>query len=307
MDPKTDHDWAGAVACCGVDNRGEMAGTGIEAGNSYPDCVYFDGALLLDLTSNSGNFCHFSAMNSRGVAVGQYYDFSAYLNYAVLYTHRKLTFINKLVDSFLQFNDEGWAVGNLSGNGFAVYDVGTRSIVYELYDPRGQCAMSYPYGINDVGIVFGYDQCDNQQVRYETVSGGTFTYFEPPAGYAVSTNGSATVFNNLGQIALSKVGSGHAFLWLPSGNSPPLDLGALAEDPSGTYTVGALNDRMAAGVTSGGYAWVWTRHDGIRNLATLLPPNSYGPLEPQALDAQGDLGCASAVDPEYWFFLRLVR
>ena len=22
MDPKTDHDWAGAVACCGVDNRG---------------------------------------------------------------------------------------------------------------------------------------------------------------------------------------------------------------------------------------------------------------------------------------------
>src|SRR5207237_2199388 len=22
MDPKTDHDWAGAIACCGVDNRG---------------------------------------------------------------------------------------------------------------------------------------------------------------------------------------------------------------------------------------------------------------------------------------------
>ena len=22
MDPKTDKDWAGAVACCGVDNRG---------------------------------------------------------------------------------------------------------------------------------------------------------------------------------------------------------------------------------------------------------------------------------------------
>ncbi len=26
MDPKTDHDWAGAVACCGVDNRGVALG-----------------------------------------------------------------------------------------------------------------------------------------------------------------------------------------------------------------------------------------------------------------------------------------
>src|SRR5229473_1520022 len=26
MDPKTDHDWAGAVACCGVDNRGVAVG-----------------------------------------------------------------------------------------------------------------------------------------------------------------------------------------------------------------------------------------------------------------------------------------
>jgi hypothetical protein len=167
--------------------------------------------------------------------------------------------------------------------------------------------MSFPFAINDRRTVFGYDQCVGGSVRYETVQDGVFTYFELPAGYSLQTIGTRAAFNDGNQIALSQAGSGHAFLWSTGAQTPPLDLGTLAEDPEGTYAVTALSDTMAVGTSSGGYSWVWTRAGGMVDLDALLPFNTYGWIQPEAVDAQGDIGCASGGEPFTWLYLRRVR
>jgi len=297
---------AGPIA--GVDRRGDIAGVGYETGNDYPDCMYFDGTTLLDLTPNSGNWCHFTGMNSHGVAVGQYYDFNRYLNLAVLYQGGKLSTIDRVIDSFLAFDDKSLAVANRTVDGFAVYDVPTRSIAFDLYDQEGQCAMSFPFAINDAGIVLGEDQCVAGQTRYETVADGTFSYFRLPQGFSLSTNArQGAAFNNRGEVALGKTGSGHVFLWSTSQEVPPHDLGTLAADPNGVYTLTALSDDMAAGTTSDGYSWIWTQRDGMRDLSTLVRHNALGWIQPQALDAEGDIACSVANNAFVWVYLRARR
>lgn len=293
---------AGPIA--GVDPKGDVAGTLYERGNDYPDCGYFDGRVLLDLSANSGNFCTFFGMNDHGLAVGEYYDFSAYLNYGITYRPGHFTYTNALIDSFLAVNDAGLVAGNLSVASLAVYELGRRQVAYKLYDPNENCSMSYPYAINDNGVVLGSDDCRGT-TRYEIVLNGVFTYLTPPPGYYIPS-GSHPAFNNSADIVIAKTGSGHAFLWSTTGHAQPLDLGALASDPTGTYTATALNDDTVAGKTSDGYAWIWTARGGMQNLASLLPPNPYGTIVPEAIDAQGDLGCSASLD-NLWIYLRRRR
>jgi len=292
---------AGPIA--GVDAAGVVAGVGYETSNDDPDCLYYDGASLQDFNFNSGNWCHFTGLTARGVAVGQYYDFGNYANYAVLYAQGQFSEVDHtIIDSLLDVGAGGLAVGNLPAGIFGAYKVATGKVAYALYDAKEQCRISFPYAVNSRGVVLAYDQCRNGRTRYETVANDVFTYFQPPHGFVVVDQGVRPVFNGLGQIVIHKNGSGHAYLWSTSGGRP-LDLGTLAEDPNGTYEATGLTDTLATGITSDGYSWLWTAKDGMRNLAALLPENSYGWIQPQSVDAQGDLGCITSASTSTWLYL----
>jgi hypothetical protein len=296
--------FAKAGPIVGVDALGDMAGIGYETGDQYANCVYFNGVTVLDLTARSGSLCHFTGMTAQGTAVGQRYDFSGYINYAVLYSGGQLSELESPLDAFLGVSDNGLVVGNLSVAGYAVYQLSTGSVLYDLYDQKGHCSMSYPYAINNSGVVLGYDQCRNGEIRYETVSNGTFDYFTPPPGYTVATDGAGPLLNNLNQIIIHGKTGNHVFLWSPRSQIAPHDLGALAEDPGGSYSVTALSATTAVGVTNDGYSWVWTAQTGMRNLASLLPANGYGWIQPGAVDARGDIGCTVAGNTSTWLYLK---
>ena len=293
---------AGPIA--GVNAAGDVAGVGYETSNDDPDCLYYDGATLQDFNFESGNWCHFTGLTARGVAVGQYYDFGNYANYAVLYAQGQFTEVDHtVIDSLLDVGAGGLAVGNLPAGIFGAYKVTTGKVAYALYDAKEKCRISFPYAVNSHGVVLAYDQCRNGRTRYETVANDVFTYFQPPHGFVVVDQGVRPVFNGLGQIVIHKTGSGHAYLWSTSGGGP-LDLGTLAEDPNGTYEATGLTDTLAIGITSDGYSWLWTAKEGMRNLAALLPENSYGWIQPQSVDAEGDLGCITSASASTWLYLR---
>ena len=289
----------------GIDAAGDMAGDGTEASDDDPDCVFYNGTTLLDFNQGSGNWCHFTGMNRHGVAVGQYYDFGLYENYAVLYAGGQFSeILGTAVDDLLALNDENVAVANLALDGFAVYDLTTAKIGYKLYDPKEQCGITFPYAINDRGTVLAYDRCHDDRVRYETITRGAFHYFHAPAGFTVTKHDGKPLFNGLDEIPVYAVGSGHVYLWSTSGGSAPVDLGTLPDDPAADYFATVLTDRLAAGVTSDGRAWVWTAKAGMRDLESLVPANSYGLITPEAADARGDLGCVSSANAFVWLYLR---
>ena len=292
----------------GVDRRGEMAGYGQEEGDYNADCVYSIGSTAYDLSGPDGSFepqCSFVSMNELGTAVGTFENPSGeYGQAGVVSVQGTFSQIDSPIFGLSAINGKEIAVGQVTGTDgiLGIYSLPRNKVVRELVDLRTGCAMSYAFAINDHGTVFGYDTCNAGSRRYETVSNvGVFTYIAPPTGYAFPDNQQTAVFNDRQQIALTKSGSGHAFVWSPAVQQAPVDLGVLAEDPNATYTIDSLSDTTAAGMTSDGYAWVWTSATGIEDLADLVPPNSYGKFSPDAVDDRGDLGCEG---DEIWLFLK---
>jgi len=294
---------AGLIA--GVDAHGDMAGFGSETDDYAPNCVYANGQTTLDLSGIQSGTCAFTGMNAAGTAVGQFYDASDSLNYGAVYAQADFSTLDSPVNGFLGVNDKGLAIANIPSGGLSVYSLAKGKVLYDLYDSGQKCAMYAAYDINNRGVVFGYDECQGGATRYETVSNhGVFDFLQLPSGYAVSRGPGNPVFNDAGTIALNKTSGGHAYLWSTITQGTPTDLGALPEDPSGTYYVTGLNGTTAVGITSDKYSWVWTVKNGMQNLATLVGANSYGWIQPEAIDARGDLGCVSSVNPSVWLYLK---
>lgn len=291
----------GSIA--GVDENGDMAGVGIETDNYDDNCVYFNGQKLLDLSGTQGGFCALSGMNASGTAVGEAYNASDfYQNYGVIYAQGDFSEITSPVNGFLGVNTMGTTIASVPTGGFAVYSLTTSQVLYDLYDPSRHCAMAVPYAINDRGVVFGYDQCQGA-TRYETVSSrGVFNYLTLPSGYTISSI--SPRLSDSGGIVLNKTSGGHPYLWSTTHPGHPVDLGALASDPNGTYYETSMNARTIVGITSDNRSWIWEKEKGMQDLADLVPPNPYGWIAPEALDARGDIGAVSNTTGNVWLYLK---
>ncbi len=283
----------------GINALGEMAGMQTNSA-SYADCDYSSSSTLTDITPNYGN-CSVGGMNASGTLVGSYDEAEGPYS-GIAWANGQWLTIDSSISGFYAINDSGLTVASQTGSEMlSVYDLSTAKFLYSLYDAKSHCAMSFGWAITNGGVVLGQDTCNGGKVRRETATRKGFNYFHIPNGFDL-TRYTKSPINDLQQIIIHKAGTGHAFLWSTKGGTP-LDLGALSEDQSGFYSANALNNTTAIGVTSHQYAWIWTARTGIQNLANLVPPNSYGNLEPEVIDPQGDIGCVTSTGT-VWLYLK---
>jgi hypothetical protein len=260
---------------------------------------------MIDFSGLQSGPCVLTGINAGGTAVGVFHDASGG-EYAVDYYAGSFNTIESPVDEFIQINNKSVTIARESANTYGVWSVSESKLLYSLVDGKTNCAIAGPLALNERGTVLAYDTClGSKTTRYETISkNDAFSYLTLPPGYVLATGFSKTAFNDAGDVALSPSKGGHPYLWSTVTQGTPTDLGALEEDPNGAYIVADMNATTMIGATNHGYAWIWTAKTGMQDLAALLPPNSYGQIKPEAIDAQGDIGALSSANDTVWLYLK---